>query len=67
MSRDNLPFQFINVILDFRSITPKDLKVFLCDHMNYKLETDELSKIMKVCPLPRFYWTVLCYLSFPVY
>ena len=32
-----------------RAISPKDLKVFLCDHMNYKLEIDELSKIMKVC------------------
>ena len=31
-----------------RAISPKDLKVFLCDHMNYKLEIDELSKIMKV-------------------
>ncbi|XP_063682125.1 1-phosphatidylinositol 4,5-bisphosphate phosphodiesterase delta-1-like isoform X2 [Bolinopsis microptera] len=30
-----------------KAISPKDLKVFLCDHMNYKLEIDELSKIMK--------------------
>ena len=31
-----------------RGISPKDLKVFLCDHMNYKLEIDELGEIMKV-------------------
>ena len=39
---------YLNFRFRFRSINAKDLKVFLCDMLNYKLGTDELNDIMKV-------------------